>query len=455
MFVNPATLSLLPGSHFHLGGHARFSRVSAALAPVDGATGQPSGAALLPDAISQTAAPQLQGALISDFGLDYVHVGFMAHNRLQVITPGKDTTDFFDPSEHGPHRYHGADWSLLQTYLTVGVAVKITRGWYVGLSTSYVFGRLRYSFVTDAALFGGATRSAEELIAIDDCLDGPCGYASDRAARAVTVRGTFSGLGFSAGIIGELHPDVRVGIGYISAILGFGGTDIPAKGDAWVRRAPAAFESASNSLAVNRDIQGRGVVQFQLPDIISVGVAWQVNRRLALDFQFRWLFLRRHDRIGVRLTGSKLREDPSVADQIAHYRGFHDAFWTQVGGQIRLTSRFSLQAALAVESKSSNSASTTVIGVAGWRIETITALIWQVSKPFALRIGYGFSWIPSVNSEQSRFAPSAMVECVDKRYDIDEPVCDIAGAGRALPSAAGRYGFMSHELGGSLTLSWR
>lgn len=457
LFYNPATMGFLHGHHLYIDGMAALSATSVELRQTDPASGAPTGGSA-PAERSLTVMPQLYGAAISDLGLDSLVVGVAVHTPTWERTSyGGVSDDFFDGAAQGASRYHGVSFSLFQLYVTLGAALRITEGWYIGFSTSYVFGSLSYSFVRDAALLGGASRDTGEYIALDDCGGGQrCGYGNDRAAEAIRISGTSNALGFAAGLIGRVHPKVVIGVGYVSALVGLGGSKIPADGDAWVRRSEAVLEAAQAELgSVKRDLRGRSLVNYQLPDIVSAGVTWRIRPKLTLSGQLRWMTYRRHDRLDIRLSGRELQRDPQVPQQLVHYRGFHDVVAVQLGARWRVSSRLELAGGLMVESSAVSSSALSPIAAEGWKIDAVVATrLWLTSR-LSLRAGLGLIWVPTIDNDDSDFDPSTLPACVDARFDVDNASCKQAAAGRGMASTAGSYGALSARLGLGLSYDWR
>ncbi len=450
-------MGFLEGHHLYIDGMAALSATSVRRRRVDPATGAPTSGSS-PRERSLTVLPQLFGAAISDLGLDALVVGVAIHTPTWERTSyANGVDDFFDAAAQGPSRYHGVSFSLFQLYVTLGAALRITDGWYIGFSTSYVFGSLSYAFVRDAALLGGARRDAGEYIALGDCGGGQrCGYGNDRAAEAIHISGTSNALGFAAGLIGHVHPDVVIGVGYVSVLVGFGGNRIPADGDAWIRRSQAVLEAAQAELgSVQRDLHGRSLVNYQLPDIVTAGVSWQLRPTLALSAQLRWMTYRRHDRLDIRLTGRQLQRDPQVPQQLVHFRGFHDVLAGQVGVRWRVWSRLELSGGLMVESSAVSSSALSPIAAEGWKLDLVAAArLWLTSR-LSLRVGLGLIWVPTLTNDDSDFDPSTLPACVDARFDVDNASCKQAAAGRGLASTAGSYGALSARLGLGLSYDWR
>lgn len=456
LFYNPATLGFQHGHHLFLDGLATLAQSRVTRGRVDPLTGSPTTGSF-PEESSNSWAPQFFAAGISDLGLESLVIGLAVHTptwERSSYLQGTGT-DHFDGAAQTASRYHGAEMTLLQLYVTLGAALRLTEGWYLGFSASYVFGSLDYAFVRDAALDGGATRGAGEYIALDDCGGGQrCNFGNDRAAEAIRVSGTSNGIGFAAGLIGRVHRDVDIGIGYVSAIVGLGGARIPSDGEAWIRRSEAMLENASQLAGVQRDLSGRSLVNYQLPDLVTAGATWRVSPKLTLDFQLRWATYRRHDRLDIRLTGTEFRADPEVPRQIVHYRGFQDMFSGQLGAIWRVAPRLELSAATMIESAAVPSGELTAMAVDGWKLDLLVALRYWVWGGFSVRAGYGLIIVPAVENDAPAFLPSYLPECVDNNFDIDLPACKAAAAGRGLAANAGSYSMLLHRFGVSVAYDW-
>ena len=448
-FYNPAVLGLLPGHNLLLQGGASLKSLTMTGAEAtNGATDT-----------SFNVAPDLLLAASSDLGLEAIVLGLLAHTLswdTSSIRKADVGSPFISGELQSPNAYHGTHLDMRHVLLTVALALDLGASWYLGVSVSYAFGWVDFGFVRDTALEGGRTRGSGELIALDDCGGGAaCGYGGSRAAEGLHIDGTSAGFGFAVGLVGRIHPRLRVGLGYQSAILGFDGGSLQAKGSAWVRRSEAAVDAATGAFgSAERDATGRGVISYQLPDILSAGLAWQLSERILLDFQLRWTFYRRHEQLGIRLGGRSFQREPIVPGQILHYRGFTDTIGGQLATEYRLGAHLKLQGGAMLLSSAVPASRLSSTAIDGFTIDAFAALAWTLG-PITLRFGYGVSWMPEVDTQSSDFDAAEMVSCVDAFYNVELPACTNAAAGRGLASAAGSYRRWSHQLSTSLGVSWQ
>lgn len=450
MYYNPAALGLTPGYHVYLSGGALLD-----LAGVQrDATVPNSGAAStqrLPEERSLTAAPQLYASLSSDFGTESVVLGLAFHTPSwdgSSFLKGADS-GFVSPDIEGATRYHATDFLLKQYYVTIGAALHLGAGWYLGLSASYVRGELDFAFVRDIAPQGGSVRDPGEAAALDDCGQRPCGFESNLAAEGLRVSGVSNGLGFGGGIVGRIGPRILVGVGYISHILGLGGDSIPSKGDVWLRRAEAAVLPGEQ-----RDLKGRSLVSYQLPDSLNIGLNWALTASLNLDFQLRWMLYRRHRKLAIELSGSELRQASELPALLLHNRGFQDSFAFQTGVGYTLGAKWRLTTALMLESSAVPAARLNAKAIDGWKADAFVSLIWQPRPRFLLRLGYGIvAMLPTEGGDA--FNSQLLVDCVDSGYNMDEQACRQAVEGLALPNARGSYWRITQRVDLALSYSWQ
>ena len=463
---NPAVLGLLPGHHVYVNGSVDLNHSSHRLAVVDPATGEAADSgALLPRASQSSTTPNFHVAASSDLSTDSIVLAFLLHTpaTMRYSTLRQPDGRFFDPTLQGPGRYHGTDLSLYHLYLTPAAAMRVADWLWIGVSLSYTLGQLNFGFVRDTALHGGTSldRDAEgnfvsEYAALDDCGDQQrCDYGADRAAEAMRVKGSSTGLGFATGLVLRLHRDVRLGFAYASAVFGLGGGRIPAKGDAYVRRSQATLSNGQadpNLGEVSSDLTGRGTVRYGLPDTLSLGLNWQLNEKLLADLQLRWTNHSRQESLEVRLTGPRFRDEPRIPERVVHHQGFQDTYAVQLGGSYRLLPAITVEGAMMLESPVVSKDAVSPLIIDSWTVDLLAAMLWRVHRYVALQVGYSLLFIPSLRVTRSRFSPSLFVRCVDGQFNVDLSECREAAAGRGLATTEGRYSLWQHRFSVGLRL---
>lgn len=463
--LNPAALGL--SSHrieLYLDGTAQLQHGSIQRSPIDPATGNAGPGAsrsFAAESFDTFSRPQFFFSGVVRL-LDTVSFGIMVHSPATVryaLLEDSGNDQWFDAAKQSASRYQGLHFELFQLRLAIAASVKLFDKIHIGASLSpLVYNWVRYAFARDAALYGGRTRQRGEAAALDDCGGGArCNYGSDLAAQAIQLRADLLSVDFGLGIAAQVHPRVVVGLGYISRPFDIKGLDLSAEGDVWIRRSQAAVANGQRDTggSVRRDLHGRASLLFQLPHILSAGVAWQVTDRLLLDLQLRYIILNHHDKLDVRLSGPELRESPAQPSRIVHFRGLRDAFAAQLGGRFGLTSRLQLELGAMVESRAVPRAVLSSIAIDNWKLDAFAAVRLAVGAGFSLRAGYGVVFVPPVTSDRSAFAPSARVDCVERRYNILDDTCRATAQGQGVATAAGTYSLLVQRFGLAVNYSWQ
>jgi hypothetical protein len=453
VFYNPSALSLLPGTHLYLDGTFRLGWGSVALQPTDPSTGAPLLGPRQPAQDLREMFPHLFVQASSDLGFDSVVVGLTVHTPYSSRFSYRvgDSTDIFDPAAQGPARYHAVDLTMYSLFVTPSASFRIIDQLSIGFSFSYAFVATDFGFARDAAPEGGLFRDAGEAVALDDCGKGaPCGYGSNAAAEAVRIRGQANALAFSVGVLVRPHPRLDIGAAYHSRVVGWGESNIPSRGDAWVRRSQASVDNAAQMGLTGepkRDLTGRGTITYSLPDMVNLGASWRFTPRLLLDLQLRWINFSAHDVLDVRLTGTEFRDQPQIPDRLVHFRGFQDVFAVQLGAGYQLTPRLLLQGASMVETAAVPAPAVSPAAVDNVKVDSFVAARVLLGRGFSLHAGYGLVVMPPREIQSSLFSPGDVVSCVEARYNIDLPDCRRVAGGQGLPPTAGRYALAVHRFG--------
>lgn len=469
-FYNPAALELTRDHSVFFDATTRFTASSARRMQVDPLTGKPRDGAFHAEEHLLETFPQFYLGLSSTLGSESMILSLFACTPVAQITDLQrgaslsaaqrallrprgeaeqaDALDaLFDPAAQGPLRYQLVDMTLYHLYVGLAGSYRIIDELIIGASVNYVFGSLDLAFVRDAALDGGSSKDAADTLALDDCGGTPCNYESDLAAQAVRTRGVSHSLGFSVGVLVRPIEGLDIGLSYNSAVMGFGGDDVPAKGQAWVLRSAATLDSWSGSSPIYADAAGRSTVNYALPDRVNLGVTWRVRPWLGLNLQFRWLNLSEHAAFSAQLTGTEFREQPRLPDRLVLYRGFQDVFAVQLGAAVALPRSLELQSAVMVESAAVPTDAVTVAAIDGVKVDLFAALGWRFAHRFRLQLGYGAVVMPEAKVRDSRLSGQNSVTCVDSRYNVDLDACTATREGRGAATAAGDYFAMIHRVG--------
>ncbi|MCA9669706.1 MAG: outer membrane protein transport protein [Myxococcales bacterium] len=459
---NPATLGLLPGAlRLYLDGTLDFDLAGYEPALVNSQTGVPI-AGQRGDTVSNIGlGPRFFFAATSDLANEAVHIAGAIYSPVAQSfsrLAGGDG-DFFDGAAQAPGRAHVVELSAYQINFTISASLRVIERWWIGATFTFAYSRMRYAFVRDAALRGGRTREGDEPIAIDDCGSGtPCGYDADAAAEAIVVSGGTTSLGAVFGTLVRVHERLDIGVGFSTRLFDIdGGSGLRVDGDATVRRSTAVYDAASAALggAVQRDLTGRGIVRYHMPWQINIGATYRATARLTLDLQLRWVEQSDQSILDVQLTGAQFSDEPEIPDRITRFQGHRDVFALQIGAGYKLTSTLTLEGALMLDNGIIPKNATSPLVIDGWSLDGFAVLRWQLTKIFAVQIGYGFVLTLPASVDDSAFAPSLFVDCVEQRFDLDVAACRAALDGRGVTTGAGDYRLFRQRFNVALSLALR
>ncbi|MBK8480010.1 MAG: outer membrane protein transport protein [Proteobacteria bacterium] len=474
--LNPAALGLLRDSTVYFSATGDLQLGSAQRTPIDRSSGR---ALATPAALDQAGdralrfapepwrrlTPQLFAAISSPLGSSSVVFGLSTRwqrDQASLLITDADPA-VIDGALQSASRYHGAALSLTQLHITPAAAVRLFRGWWLGLSVSYIRSSVDLGLVRDAALIGGGQREGDEPLALDACgagADAPrCDFEAPLAAEGIHVSGSTDALGAAIGLVGRLRADLDAGIAYVSAVGNPGSNDLRATGDATLYPASAVRDGVREALGLNAEttpiLRGRSVINFRLPDILSVGARWRATTRVALEALVRWTRWGRHTRLDVRFSGVQLRlADRFTADRLILHRGFRDVVALQLGSALKLHPSLELQLAAQAASSAVDRSAVTALTIDGWNLDAFAALQWALQEGLKLRLGYGLLWMPPITTASSSFDPGLQTACADSGLDIERPECQATGEGRGVATSAGRYQRIGHRFDLGLSFAW-
>lgn len=475
--LNPATLGLRRDSTVYFATTGDLQLGSAQRTPIDRDSGQ---ALLTRSALDRAGEralrfsreqwrqfdPQLFAAVSSRLGSSAVVFGLSTRwqrDQSSLLVADADPA-VVDGGLQRASRYHGATLAFTQLHITPAAAVRLLRGWWLGLSISYVRSSVQLGLVRDAALAGGTRREGDEPLALDACgsaADAPrCDYENPLAAEGVHASGSTDALGAAIGLVGRLRADLDAGIAYVSAVGNPGSSDLRTAGEATIYPAAAVRDGVREALGVTAEatplLRGRSVIHYRLPDIVSLGARWRATPRVALEALLRWTHWARHTDLDVRFSGVQLRlADRFTADRLILRRGFQDVGALQLGSAIELRPPLELQLAAQVASGAVERAAVTALAIDGWNLDAFAALQWTVQPGLKLRLGYGLLWVPPITSTASGFDPALQTACADSGLDIERAECQATLEGRGSASTAGRYQRIGHRFDLGLSFEWR
>jgi long-subunit fatty acid transport protein len=438
--LNPAALGMSgEGFHIFVGSSTRLDQLWVDRYAIDPATGVASEG----EAVGAlTATPGGVVAAWSKFG-DRFHGGLALHTPFAERFPGGEDALGYHTLGAG---------HLYSVMLSFGGSIQVDRFLFgIGLSFSNV--RMRHEFRRDSALEHGS--SAERGIA-SDCGGAPCGLENPAAAEHYTVRadnyGTSLGgleffpdfidlgkVGLSAGIALEI-PNADgwwITLAYLNT-AGFL-SDIELNGEAAVKEAPRDGSAT---------MRGDAELRFQMPQSFTFGGRGPIMPGWEVIGSLRWLDMSRHNEVDYRFHGGTL--DERVPEWYPRFRGLRDTVQAQAGLEMEEGQRLRLGGRIRFESGATTPFTSSPMTMDTHNLALVGGLEWRFGQHLVVGAGYDLTVFWPTDSEASAFDPRGRLDCIDSGYDYYR--CEAVRDGHALPSAAGAYRRLRHQL--TLGIRW-
>ncbi len=457
VYWNPAALSMISGTEFHMSGLLRVANTKVQRPQVNSTTGLPDPA--LPQQTLNGGGTLWPKPWSPGPGW-FAGIGANVMGRFTLAVaaymPSYERLRYQPTaSEQAAIGFHGLDMDLRNFALVPALAVRMGKFLHVGLAPGFLFAGGTMTFDEDTAI----NRGTPGLTA--DCGGMPCGYENPAAiARYRLNAGTepFSTVpAFTLG--GGIHykrDSWSVGVAYASRALGNDGAgvrlDIQEGG---ITRAPnSALPSplcpstpplppspTYNAACIN------GQLSYRLPDAVMVGVTWDKSERWSFTGIVRYQTFSQHDRMVLTLagpSGSELGQN-GLRSRLVLDRGFQD----RVDVRARAVRSWNKVARAGVGMRVATSAvplkQLTPMAVDGLTFEPFVMAEVKL-KLLTIRAGYAFGFMARRKVDNSAFSSQAAVNCVDANYNLDNSNCVDLREGRARPTAAGTYSHLRHTL---------
>lgn len=426
IYLNPAALGLAGGGvHFYFGSSLRLDQARIARRVID-----PSGT--VSEGASVNNTPIVPGGFVAYHQtFDQVSVG------IGVYTPQTEELITDEPDL----RYHTLDGDHYQYSATLSVSWRPVRQVILGAGLSLMGSTMEMSFARDTALEAGTAGVNS------DCNGAPCGIENPQAAQRYDIEvatlgakpfvlGDFlstQNIALTIGVMFDLGRDWWLGASYMSPPGLLDPLSLPGT----VRVTPAPRDGGEVRT-------GEAEVVFNLPQTVHVGVrgplTWIRDHELVAGI--RWQNMSRHTEYDVRMFGGDLAE-ADVPPWYPRFRGFDNVWRVQVGlERTRPTRRIRWGGRVRFETAATPNANVAPHQINGTNLSLIGGAELSISDRLLLAVGYGLTWYPKVDVNDSAFDPLARISCVDMQLDLD--ACEAAGQGRAVPTAAGVYRRLQH-----------
>jgi long-chain fatty acid transport protein len=144
------------------------------------------------------------------------------------------------------------------------------------------------------------------------------------------AKGTGNGLGFNAGVLGQLDEDISFGVSFRS------GVKLKVKnGELGYQNVPAAI---SGLYPASADFTS----EVDLPSTLSVGFNDRINKRLALAFEFNLTSWSTYDSLKLEMAGT-------APENTTRARSYEDAMSFRIGAQFLASEKLTLRAGFLYE----------------------------------------------------------------------------------------------------------
>jgi long-subunit fatty acid transport protein len=427
VYWNPAALGLVHGFQIMIGGTTRIATTTVRRTGVNGA-GLPDPS--LPPLATATAHDVTQPlqwppgpgaflALSTDLGGDRFTLAFATYEPFVEQNHFSATSVPGAAAGAEPTRYHRLDADLRNLALVPALAIRFGTDFRIGVAPGFMFSTGRLSFAEQTA-------PGSEDVASDARYDLNSGQGIGDSRFSVTLGG---GVYFR-------RKTVEFGIAYSSHPLGTDVDGVEVAADKTRVTKTNGLPVTCPSGQVDRCVFGD--IVYRLPDVWIGGIAWHPSPGLEIAVMARWIWFHLQDRIDVRLTSPALQA-AGLPDHIVFHRGFKDVWDTRVRVGYWIRERIRLGAALRLETSAVSAADVNPAAVDGFKVEPILMAELRMTRRLSLAAGFGFTYMPDVNVEQSNFDPTAAATCEAKLGDLREPSCLSRQQGLARPTAAGSY----------------
>ncbi len=456
LYWNPAALGLGVGRRITVAATGHLGSITGSRAPIDPVTGQPGGSRVFPSVRGRTdllprSFPLGPGgflALASNIGHRVTFAG-------GVYTPFAQRSEFPAANDGSqPLRYQAVSTEMSTVALSPAISVLLGAGVRVGLAPAFLLTRGRIVVDRDTGSPSGSTGAARM------CGATPCGAEHEAAAARYVIESDtgFFDRAFSFTLAVGVHlnrPLWSVGLSFTSKPLG------TRDGIEWEGRQsrielPERLRASTTLCPTALDPCVSTRVVLRLPTQLTVGVERHLTPRWDVALIVRWLDLSIHDQIAIRAigpAGGSLR-NAGLPEELLLHRGMQDVLDVRLRSLFRLGDRIDIAISLRGETASVPDEAVTAAAPGGRVIEPSLALRLRVSPLITLSAGYALTFMPTVNANPSVFDPGAAATCEAAGGDLDSEACQRRQRGQAGPSAAGRYGALTHGFGLSTALIW-
>jgi long-subunit fatty acid transport protein len=432
IYWNPAALGMLSGTHVFVDGTLRITHGTVTRRSINPATGRPSvgGAAVSFDAQDfVNLTPDCFFGFSTDLGSDSVVLG------VALYTPFAEMERFGGktiPGADAPLRYHRVKVDWFNLFVSPVVAVKFHKRFLVGVGLSYVRSIMNMSFYRDRTL-----RETYQPTATEYTVEDPL------RSEKVVFEAAENSVTFNLGVVVRLPAKITLGAAYRSKALGLERSDIEASGKVRVTR----FDEDVGKWT---EVAGRAKVYYALPDSFVFGAGWKVQPQWQLNLSLEWLHYAVHKDIHFKFSGNAFRAAAMGNWDVnfRHYRGFNDVWRVNAGAAYKPIKTLRVGGGVRYESTAVKKKWVNPAAMDGHKADFLFTAEWYPHRSVSIHLGYSVILTAPLDVKHSGFDPAKTTSCVTNQVDIvwnDD--CNAVNAGKGLPTAAGKYWFVTHKVG--------
>jgi long-subunit fatty acid transport protein len=423
--VNPAIIGKLRGTNVSIYYSPIFQNIDVQRSPILSLTGNPGPGADIsfPNASYSNNIVDYFFAASTDFGMDRVTLG------IAVYSPFRQNFT----NTPAAIRYHLIDRDIMNLHVTPVVSLKLHRKFYFGFGLSYVYTKVNMEIIRDRFLRGNVPLGTSDFY-----------EQSGKVDEKVVINTADSNLGFNLGFHLLIKKWLFLGGSYRSKIRSLNDGSVNTTGSGSITR---WFDDSSSY----RTLNGSAKMSTTFPDILNLGIKMRLSRTWWADFTTTWTRWSAHKSMKVLLSGNDFANS-SLANwdlNITSYRGFQDVVAPQLTFFFNPKTGFKFTTSLRYNPPATPKEWVNPAAVDNHSIDFMLSTSFKVFDFITFRIAYSLEYMFPITIENSGFDPTISRTCLDNHIDVAwcGECLSTMNDGKSLPSAAGTYKKISHQIG--------
>lgn len=427
--LNPAVIGLLIGNNAALHFSPCFQSLSTHRATISSATG-------LPDPNGDLRYPTVE---FSQNILDF-YAGFTTNFGMDRITLG---LALFSPQSQDLHvsqklRYHLVDRSVRHLFFVPALSVRLHRKFYAGFGLGYTYSEFDMTLVRDRYLRG------------DLPPDLPARHENGNTGdETIQASGTDNNFGYQFGFFWRIEKYLFLSGSYRSKIRALDYTAVKAHGSGSITR----FEEDGQW----HTYEGNAKIVTTFPDTAAIGLTYQFLPDWWMDATLSWTRWSSHKNWKYYLSGKEFANSnfTNWDLNITEYRGFQDVLSPQATLFYRPKTNFEAIFSLRYSPPAVPAEWVNPAAVDNHAVSGLMSFSYRMPYGITARVGYSLEYMIPLTVKDSGYDPSLAIACLDSHIDVVwSQSCRATYGGKALPSAAGEYRKITHQVGLGLEIAF-